>query len=177
MMGYSDFYDIVMTQWVAPEGTARLVYSKEAILRQRFPGHLIDGLIKITEGILSSSDMEICLHLPEVHTYVPQCGGFYDSLWEIGEQYSTGFIISMERVPLLQMAVEVCDCLQEDIFELSMKGTAFIICTDGASVSSELKRKGIMASHIGSFNNTKDRILKCGERCTYLTPPKRRNKR
>lgn len=108
--------------------------------------------------------------------YLPGREGFYDSLWNIGERFGTGLTVSVERIPLLQMAVEICDYLEEDIFELSMEGRAFIICRDGAQRESELRKRGVMVTLIGSFTDDQGRVMTNGERVTYLTPPKRRAK-
>ena len=163
--------DFVVTKWIGLEGTSIIAKEKEEELLKRFPSSLIsdakdfdklisvqkDGMVAATAGARAMHDVTE--------------GGILGALWEMGAAGGVGIRVDMEKIPVRQETIEICEFFDINPYKLISSGSMLIACDNGGHMVSALEEAGIPASVIGVATDSADRIVLYDGVEKYLTPP------
>ena len=164
--------DLVVTKWIALEGTSIAAKEKEEQLRTRFPGFLVEEAMAfdrylsiIPEAAVAGKSGVWAL------TDVTE-GGIFGALWEMAESSGVGLEIDLKKLPIRQETVEICNFLDWNPYELISGGSLLIAAENGADLVRKLEAEKIPAAVVGRTTRGKDRIVKNGEEKRFLEPAK-----
>ena len=164
--------DIVVTKWIALEGTAILAKEHTQRLLSRFPGHFLetakgfDRYLSVVKEAMIASDCGV----HAMHDVTE--GGIFGALWEVAEASGIGLDVDVKKIPIRQESVELCEFFGLNPYELISSGCMLIATPDGTGLVSALEREGIPAAIVGKAVEGNARVLRNGEEIRYLEPPK-----
>ncbi len=164
--------DIVVTKWIALEGTSIAAKEREEQLWRCFPAYLVEAA-KGFDKYLSI--------IPEAAVAGKSCvwamtdvteGGIFGALWEMAESSGVGLEIDLKKLPIRQETVEICNLLDLNPYELISGGCLLIAAENGADLVRRLEEENIPATVVGRTTGGKDRIIRNGEEKRFLEPAK-----
>lgn len=164
--------DIVITKWIALEGTSIIAHAKEAELLTKYRAELVEEA-KSFERFLSV--------IPEAATAVRSGvsamhdvteGGIFGALWELAESAGVGLEIEWKKIPVKQETIEICEFFGINPYELISGGSMLIVTDNGHDLVKALEREGIAAAVIGKTTSGNDRVVINEEERRFLEPPK-----
>lgn len=165
--------DIIATKWVGLEGTSILARTYEAELIKHFPEELISDaknfdsyMSVVSEGLIAAEQGAMSMH--DVTE-----GGIYGALWEMCESSGVGCEVQLRDIPIRQETVEISEYFDIDPYRLISSGSMLIVTHDGNGLLKKFSENGIRASIIGRTTESNDRLIICGEKKRFLTPPDR----
>lgn len=164
--------DLIVTKTVGLEGTAILASEHREELLTKLPEDLVDraaGFLSeisvVEDGLAAAAAGAAAMH--DVTE-----GGIYGALWEMAEASGVGLECTLEKIPIRQETVEICEFFGLDPYRLISSGSMLIASHDGNRIIEALKAKGIAAAVIGRTTAGRDRVIHYGEdNARYLTPP------
>lgn len=164
--------DIVVTKWIALEGTSIAAKEREEQLRRHFPAYLVEAakgfdkyLSIIPEAAVAGKSGVWAM------TDVTE-GGIFGALWEMAESSGVGLEIDLKKLPIRQETVEICNLLDLNPYELISGGCLLIAAENGADLVRRLEEENIPATVVGRTTGGKDRIIRNGEEKRFLEPAK-----
>ena len=162
--------DIGVCGLIGYEGALALYKENRAFLDARFPAFWIRNFLELPKKQPSAKQEAT----DEQCTIETGKGGSYAALWELCETLGCGCEVDIKRIPIAQEVVEICECFDQDPYEIDSPG-AWIVAGD------DLEAKQVTI--IGKTTDSKDRIILMGydekkkERAKrFLTPPERQEK-
>ncbi len=166
--------DLVMTGYMATEGALRIVEARSSELEQRLPVELLDSVRETQEEMDISVEAD-CLwtHVQELelHAVMPLGeGGVFGGLWEIGEAGGTGIDADLQKIPVRQETIEVCEVFGLNPYQLLSGGALLIGTPSGNQLVDLLRTVGVPAVVIGRATSGNDRILRNEAEIRYLEP-------
>ena len=164
--------DLVVTKWIALDGTSIAAKEKEEQLRTRFPGFLVEEAMAFDRylsiipeaAVAGKSGVWAMTDVTE--------GGIFGALWEMAESSGVGLEIDLKKLPIRQETVEICNFLDWNPYELISGGSLLIAAENGADLVRKLEAEKIPAAVVGRTTRGKDRIVKNGEEKRFLEPAK-----
>ena len=113
-------------------------------------------------------------------------GGLFGTLWQMCVQLeemeddrfktTVGLRADLNKVPLDQKVIEICELFGEDPYETGAPEACLIIWDDRNTDSDAYERMMSCSAEIGYITDDNKRILYNGEQIRYLTPPDRQMK-
>lgn len=164
--------DIVVSKWIALEGTAELAGQHRERLRERFPARMVEEA--------AAFDRYLSV-VPEAATAMKSgvCGvrslsqsGILEGLWEMAQEAGVGLEVDFRMIPVRQETIEICEFFGRNPYELASGGCLLMTTGDGYSLVSALLREGIPAAVIGRTTRGKERVLYNQGRKRYLDKPR-----
>ena len=164
--------DIVLTKWIALEGTSIIAKEKQKELLERFSENFIFHAQKFDQllSVVPEAAVAVKSGVDAMHDVTE--GGIFGALWEMAEASGVGLEIELKKIPLKQETVEICEFFGINPYELISSGSMLMASTDGNKLVLELKKAGINACVIGKATEGNDRVLLNGEERRFLEPPK-----
>lgn len=152
--------------------TAKKKYElNKEVLKERFPKFWLKNFLA-AEG-RNCKERPANLNVIEIAE-----GGLYGALWEACEEEKSqscpsGCEVFIEKIPVLQEVVEICELFDANPYEVSSQG-AFLIVDEEEKIRNMCGQLTI----IGTMLKSKDRvvIMKDKETKRFLTPPERQAK-
>ncbi|RII32816.1 AIR synthase [Clostridium chromiireducens] len=164
--------DIIVTKTLALEGTYILINDYEEKLKKILSAEeielgksLINKLSVLEEGKIGGE-----FGVNSMHDITE--GGLLGGLFEVAMASNTGFKISKDRIPILEITRKICEEFQIDPLRLISSGSMLITSENGEELVKQLKDKGIEASIIGKICD-QDGILIDNGNEIKVEPPKR----
>ena len=142
--------DLIVTKWIALEGTSIIAKEKEADLKKALPEELVDTAKRFDQylSVLPESRIAVAHGVSAMHDITE--GGILGALWEFGEGAGVGLDVELRQIPIRQESVEICERY---------------------GLMRRLREAGIPAVLIGQTTKGRDRILRNGEEIRYLDRP------
>ncbi len=164
--------DIVITKWIALEGTSILAKEHEAELLTKFPADLVTEAKNFDRylSVLPEAAAAAKAGVHAMHDVTE--GGIFGALWEMAEASGIGLEIDSRKIPIRQETVEICEYFGLNPYGLISSGSMLIAASDGTGLVRALEREGIPAVIAGKATEGNDRILLNGGEKRYLEPPK-----
>ena len=164
--------DIVITKWVALEGTAILAKEKEEELLQKFPAFLIEEAKGYSQylSIIKEAAIAGKSNVSAMHDITE--GGVFGALWEMAESAGVGLTIDLKKIPIKQATVEICNYFDVNPYEMMSSGSLMLAADNGYDLVRVLEEAGIHAAVIGKVTEGNDRVVTNGEETRFLEPPK-----
>lgn len=163
--------DLILTKWIALEGTSIIAKEKEADLKKVFPKELVDTAKGFDQylSVLPESRIAVAYGVSAMHDITE--GGVLGALWELGEGAGAGLDVDLRLIPIRQESVEICEHYGLNPYQLMSSGSMLIGTAQGAALVRKLQDAGIPAVLIGQAAEGRDRILRNGEEIRYLDRP------
>lgn len=163
--------DLVVSKWIGLEGTSIIAAEKKDELLQKFPAEFVESAIGfksmlsvVDDGLTAAAAGAAAMH--DVTE-----GGIFGALWEMGAASDVGLSVDIEKIPIKQETVEICDYFGIDPYCLIGSGSMLIAAENGLRIVDALAAKGISAAVIGRTNDSKDRVVHYDGQTRYLKPP------
>lgn len=164
--------EIVMTKWAGQEGTSIIANNKEVQLLERFTKDFIDQAKALNKNFSVIKESEIAIDMGICSIYNIDEGGVFAALWEIAEAQSLGLVVEINKIPIRQETIEICEFYDLNPYQLASKGCLLIVTDKGNSLVAKLEESGINATIIGRITNGNKKVVRNGEYKRYLTPSK-----
>ena len=165
--------DIVLSKWIGLEGTALLARRNRAVLLERYPAYLVEEAEGFGRYLSVVPEAQVAAKFGAGVMHDASEGGIFGALWELAEGAGVGLSIDLQRIPLRQETVEVCECCGVNPYELMAGGCLIMTAEDGPGLAAALEREGIPAALVGKITEGNDRILLNGDEIRYMDRPKR----
>ena len=163
--------DILVTKWIALEGTFRIAKRREEELSARYPRFLIREAAGFDRYLSVLPEAEIAAEAG-VHTmHDISEGGVFGALWELAESSGVGLEIDLKKIPLRQETVELCDFYGLNPYQMVSGGSMLMAAADGNGLAHRLRQAGIPAALVGKATAGNDRIILNGEERRFLDLP------
>ncbi len=164
--------ELVATKWIGLEGTAILAKEKEEVLAERFSAPFVEEAKALDRylSVLPEAAVAVRHGVAAMHDVTE--GGIFGALWELAEASGVGLAVELERIPVRQETVEICEFFGINPYGLISSGCMLMAAENGASLVQELKKEGIPAVARGRTTGGKDRVVFNGDNRRFLVPPK-----
>lgn len=164
--------DIVLSKWVALEGTAFLAKNYREKLYERYPAYLVDEAATYDKFLSVIPEAATAMKSGVCAMHDASEGGILAALWELAEGAGVGLTIDLKKIPIRQETVEVCECLGANPYELMSGGCLIMTTEDGLGLVAALEAEGIQATVIGKITDSNDRIILNDDEVRYMDRPK-----
>ena len=163
---------MVITKWIAIEGTVILAKEKEMELLDRFPKNMIEEAKKMEKylSVVPEAAVAVRSGVSAMHDVTE--GGIFGALWEMAEASGVGLEIDLKKIPVRQESIEICEYFGINPYELISSGSMLIAASDGNMLVRNLEKEGIPAAVVGKAMEGNDRILINDGEVRFLEPPK-----
>lgn len=164
--------DIVVTKWIAIEGTTILAKEKEQELSSRYPKAIIEAAKEMEQhlSVVPEAAVAVKSGVSAMHDVTE--GGIFGAFWEMAEASGVGLEIDLKKIPIRQESVEICEFFGINPYELISSGSMLMAAPDGNQLVRDLEAAGIPASVVGKAVAGNDRVIINGEERRFLEPPK-----
>ncbi|WP_029231288.1 AIR synthase-related protein [Butyrivibrio sp. VCB2006] len=162
---------LVITKWVAMEGTAMLASEKYQELTERYPAPFIDEAKGLKDSLFVGKEMEIALESGITAAHDLSGGGVFAGLWEMAGRAGCGLKVDMRTIPLRQETVEICEFFTINPYQLLSGGALLLATENGEKLVSDLQEKGIPAVVIGQLIEGNDKIVVNSDETRFLESP------
>lgn len=162
--------DVIMTKWMAMEGTAILANRKHEELATRYPLNLIDEAENFTKYLSIIPEAATAIKSDVSAMQVVRHGGIFGGLWELAQNSGVGLVIDLKKIAVKQETIEVCEFFDKNPYKLISGGNLLITTDKGANLVSKLEIAGISATIIGRTTSGNDRIIQNEEETRFLEP-------
>lgn len=163
--------DIVLTKWIALEGTAVLAGLKREQLRERYPAHLVEEAAGFDRCLSIIPEAAVAVKSGVRIMHDASEGGILAALWELAESSGVGLTIDLRKIPIRQETVEVCEFCEVNPYALASGGCLVLAADHGDALVEELARNQIPAVVIGQITDSHDRLIYNAGEKRYLDKP------
>lgn len=163
--------DILVTKWVALEGTSILAKERADRLLSVFSPAFVKTAQEFDRYLSVVKEGRIAAEFGISAMHDITEGGIFGALWEIASAGDVGLEIDLRAIPIRQETVEVCEFFKVNPYQMMSSGSMLIAAGDGAGLAGRLERAGIHAAVIGRTTAGNARILKNGDEIRYLDRP------
>lgn len=168
-------YDIVMTKWVGMEGASVIAENKREELKSKYKDELIDDAKEMSDMISIIKDATIAKANGALYMHDVTSSGVYGGLWELSCGIKHGIEVDLQRIPIRQEIVEICEFYDLNPYLLEARGVLLFVVKDGKKVVDELLKEGIDADIIGKVCDHNNKIVRNDDEMRYLDPPSSKN--
>ncbi|TCT12174.1 hydrogenase maturation factor [Natranaerovirga pectinivora] len=164
--------DIVLTKWAGLEGTAIIAKEKEEELLKKYNKEFIESAKRYSDelSVIKESKIGVSLGVTSMHDVTE--GGIFGALWELASSANLGFEVELNKIPIKQETIEICEFFNLNPYKLISSGCLLLTIDNGEALVKELRRAKIEATVIGTLNTSNNKeIIQEGKRRT-LEPPK-----
>lgn len=165
--------DIVVTKWIALEGTSVIAKNRSDELKKRFSIGFVDRAIDFLEYMDISREADIAKKFGISAMHDASTGGIMGALWELGEASKCGINVDMMAIPVRQESIEICEEYGLNPYELQSGGCLVITTPKGKQLVEELWDNEIEATIIGKITDNNDKVVILNDEKRFIEP--RRN--
>lgn len=163
--------ELVMTKWAGLEGTAIIATEHRADLLQKLPKELVDTAAEFIRYLSVVPEAAVAVKTGVTAMHDVTEGGIFGALWEMGEASGVGIITEIQKIPIRQETIEICEFYGINPYQLISSGSMLIGCPQGNLLVEHLQDAGIPAAVIGRAVEGNDRVVMHGEEKRFLEPP------
>ena len=159
-----------MTKWAGLEGTSIIAAEKEEKLLETLPQELVDVAKGFKEYLSVIPESKIAMEVGVSAMHDVTEGGVFGALWELGEASGVGITAHLDKIPIKQETIEVCEVFKINPYMLISSGSMMIGCEKGNLLVEKLEEAGINAAVIGRATEGNDRIVVSRDETRYIGP-------
>lgn len=164
--------DLVMTKWTGLLGTARLAKDHLKELTETYTNAFISQAVEFTQYSSAVEDARIAKQEGVTFMHHVAERGIYGALWELSLAAGIGFEVELEKIPIRQETVEICEFYDLNPYQLMSGGSLLIGTGNGSTMVKTLRQAGIYAEVIGKAVSGNDKVIIREGECFFLEPPK-----
>lgn len=165
--------DIVITKWIALEGTVKIAKVKETELTQRLPKLFVRNAQEFEQYISIEEEQKFIEKYKVAAWYPLSEGGVFGALWNFAEASKIGLEIRLRSIPVRQETIEICESFRINPYLLLSGGAVLMAAENGYDLVNQLQKEGIYGTVIGKAVDSNDRIILNEEEVRYLDRPQR----
>lgn len=164
--------DIVVSKWIALEGTSIIAKEKEKELLEKFPAYMVEEAKKFDRflSIIPEAATAAKSGVSIMHDVTE--GGIFGALWEVAESAGVGLEVDLKKLPIKQETVEICNYFNINPYELISSGSLLMAADNGFDLVKALEKESIHAVVVGKIKEGNDRVIMNEEERRFLEPPK-----
>jgi hydrogenase expression/formation protein HypE len=164
--------DIVVTKFMALEGTSIIVNDHETEVRKFLKDNEIEEAKGFTEllSVMEEGKLAGTLGVNSMHDITE--GGLLGALWEMAEASKVGFKVYEDKIPVKDVTKKICSNFNIDPLKLISSGSMLITLQQGEGLVEALVQKGINAAIIGKITEGRGILIKDGVELE-VPPPQR----
>jgi len=164
--------DVVVSKWIALEGTSIIAKEKEAELRTKYSQKLIDEAKSFDRylSIVPEAALAVRSGVSAMHDVTE--GGIFGALWEVAESSGVGLEIDLKQIPLKQETIEICEFFEVSPYCLISSGSLVMVVDNGYDLVRALEKEHINAAVVGKITSGNDRVVINDDEKRFLEPPK-----
>jgi hydrogenase maturation factor len=151
--------DIVVTKWIALEGTVILATEQEEKLRTRYSQPFLDKAKAYLSQLSVLPEAAVAARSGVSAMHNASQGGIFAALWEFSEASNVGLEIDLKKIPIRQETIEICEFFNINPYKLMSQGSMLMGSEDGNALVRALEAEGIPATVIGKATDSNDRVL------------------
>ncbi len=163
--------DLVVTKWIAMEGSAMLAEEKKDELTTRYPVPFIENAQRFKALLNIRDEARIAIEEGAGAIHDVSGGGIYAALWEMAGKAGTGLEVDLRAIPIRQETIEICEFFELNPYHLLSGGALLIATDDGEELVRKLEGRDIPAAVIGCLKEGNDKIIINGDERRYLESP------
>ena len=161
-----------MTKWTGIEGTAIIAKEKEEVLKTYYNSEFIERAKDMSQHLSVVKEGKIAIDFGVSAMHDATEGGIFGALWEIGESANLGLEIWLEKIPIKQETIEICEYFNLNPYKLISSGVMIIISNSGQALVEALEKENIPAAIIGKTVEGNKRVVIQADSIRSLEPPK-----
>ena len=166
---YEKEADIVMTKWIGLMGTAVISRQKKDELITKLPAYYVDDAIGLGQFLSIAKEASLALGFDRIYAMHDVAGGgIFAALWEICESLKMGCRVELDRIPVRQETIEVCEFFDINPYTLRGDGSLLIVTDDSEALTKSLTDQGIKATVIGRTTKCIDRVILRDDETRFL---------
>lgn len=154
--------DIVVTKYMALEGTSIIVNDKEEEMKSFLTEEEIREAKTFTDMLSVMGEGKIAGNLGVNSMHDITEGGLLGALWEMAEASKVGFEVYEEEIPVRDVTRKLCSKFNIDPLKLISSGSMLITTTQGDKLVELLKQNSINAVIIGKITEGRGVLVKDG---------------
>lgn len=163
---------VIVSKWIGLEGTSLIAREYKEELCARYPVRMIEEAEAFERFISVLPEAAAALKSGVCGMHDVSQGGIFAALWEMAEGAGVGLEIDLNKLPVRQETIEICEFYDLNPYELLSGGSLLMTADDGIGLVSALEREGVPAVIVGKTTAGNDRVLFNGEEKRFLEPPK-----
>ena len=150
--------ELIVTGAIGLAGTGMIADLKKEELSRRFPSMFLMEAETCLERLSIEKEAEI---LSRSDTFRMALGelGIYGALWETAEKSGTGLEVEIEKIPIKQHTIEICEYFDLNPYQLMSTGAMLIASDQGQELVRELQTNGIQAAVIGRTSDSREKLI------------------
>ncbi len=150
--------ELIVTGAIGLAGTGMIADLKKEELSRRFPSMFLREAETCSERLSIEKEAEI---LSRSDTFRMALGelGIYGALWETAEKSGTGLEVEIEKIPIKQHTIEICEYFDLNPYQLMSTGAMLIASDQGQELVRELQTNGIQAAVIGRTSDSREKLI------------------
>lgn len=162
--------DIVMTKWIALEGTSLIANDSFDVLCARYPRDIVEEAAGFSCYLPVISEAACAVKSGASSLLLPREGGIFGGLWQLASGKGVGLVVDLKCIPVRQETIELCEYFDINPYELLAGGSLLATTKNGGELVHALRALGIPAAVIGHTVKGNDRIICRDGETRYLEP-------
>lgn len=163
--------DILLTNWIALEGTAIIAAEKENELLTRYSAPFIRQAREFEEYLSVVTEAAVAVNAGVAAMHNVSQGGIFGALWEMAQASGIGLEIDLKKIPVRQETIEICEYFDVNPYKLLSGGAILMAAKDGNRVVRMMEQAGKKATIIGKATEGNDRVLLYDDERRFLETP------
>ena len=163
--------DIVMTGFIALEGTARLAKENREKLLKTLPEELLDEAEGFLKYLIRVPEAAVAIQHGATAMLTVGDGGIMTALWILAGYSGTGMRVYLRDIPVKQETIEICEVLEVNPYHLLSGGCALLTADNGYRLCADLREMGFDAAVIGRITADNDKAIINGDSLGFLNRP------
>lgn len=163
---------IVMTKHIGIMGTGILIHEKQEELLTRFHKSYLDKALEAAEELSVINEAAVAVDSDVAVMHDVSRGGIFSALWELSEITGKGVEARIDKIPVKQETIEICECYGLNPYKLISGGSLLIVCENANELICNMQRQSISAAVIGRLTKGNDKVVIQNEEKRFLEPPK-----
>ncbi len=151
---------IVITKYIALQGTSLIAHMKEDELAGRFHPDIVKAAKNFIKECDVSAERKVVEETSPALIIEMGEGGLLAALWEASKVTGMGVDTDLNKVPIKQETVEICELYDLNPYEINSAGSLLIVTSHERKICEALKDIGVNAAVVGSLNHGRDKILR-----------------
>ena len=150
--------ELIVTGAIGLAGTGMIADLKKEELSRRFPSMFLREAETCSERLSIEKEAEILSRSDTFRMALGErriCGAY----WETVENSGTGLEVEIEKIPIKQHTIEICEYFDLNPYQLMSTGAMLIASDQGQELVRELQTNGIQAAVIGRTSDSREKLI------------------
>lgn len=162
---------IVMSKYLAVEGTWWMVHAHSDRMKERFSASFLEKGTSFFNWLSVKEEARIAVESGAAAMHDVSRGGLFAALWELSAREGMGIVVDLKRIPVKQETIEYCEVLGLNPYYLAGTGALLMVTPDGEALAEKLTAAGISAEVIGHMAAGNDKLVINGDEVRSIDPP------